>query len=115
MDVPQLLNWTDIPMKKNIFSSFKGYNMQAVHVISTSIIFFCIVRISQNIFFSFKKTSADDYALRLYSVMKSDRNGFCVDVISDSNKASRDEDSILDQIYKSKICPYYYYDDFNSL
>ena len=38
-----------------------------------------------------------------YSVMQSDGNSFCGDVVSDSfNKASGDEDNILDQIYKSK-------------
>ena len=40
----------------------------------------------------------------LYSVMQSDGNDIYGDVVLDSfNKASRDEDSILDQIYKSKI------------
>ena len=36
-----------------------------------------------------------------YSVMQSDGNSFCGDVVSDSfKKASRDEDNILDQVYK---------------
>ena len=35
--------------------------------------------------------------------MQSDRNGFGRDVVFDSfNKTSRDEDNILDKIYKSK-------------
>ena len=35
--------------------------------------------------------------------MQSDGNCFCGDVVSDSlNKTSRDEDNILDQIYKGK-------------
>ena len=39
----------------------------------------------------------------LYSVMHSDGNSFCGDVVLDSfNKASRDEDNILYKIYKSK-------------
>ena len=46
-----------------------------------------------------------------YSVMKSDGNSFCGDVVSHSfNKTSRNEDKILDHIYS-----YYYYNDFNSL
>ena len=37
-----------------------------------------------------------------YSVMQSDGNSFCGDVVSDSfNKQSRDENNILDQIYES--------------
>ena len=38
--------------------------------------------------------------------MQSDGNSFCGDVVSDSfNKTSRDEDNILEQIYKSKyVC-----------
>ena len=40
---------------------------------------------------------------RRYSVMQSDGNGFDGDVVSDSfNKASRDEDNLLDKIYNSK-------------
>ena len=35
--------------------------------------------------------------------MQSDGNGFCGDVVLDSFiKASRDEDNMLDQMYKSK-------------
>ena len=38
-----------------------------------------------------------------YSVMQSDGNSFCGDVVSDSfNKRFRDEDKILDQIYQNK-------------
>ena len=54
--------------------------------------------------------------VRTYSVMQSDGNSFCGDVVLDSfNKASRDENNILDQMYKSKKCSDYFYDDFNSL
>ena len=39
----------------------------------------------------------------MYGVMQSDGNSFCEDVVLDSfNKASRNEDNILDQVYKSK-------------
>ena len=49
-----------------------------------------------------------------YSVMQSDRNSSCGDVVLDSfNKASRDEDNILDQTYRGKKCSDYLYDDFN--
>ena len=35
--------------------------------------------------------------------MQSDKNSFCGDVVMDSfNKASRDKENILDQIYKCK-------------
>ena len=38
-----------------------------------------------------------------YSVMQSDGNSFCGDVVSESvNKTSRDEDKVLDQIDKNK-------------
>ena len=38
-----------------------------------------------------------------YSVMQSDGNSFCGDVVLNSfDKASRDKDNILDQVYKSK-------------
>ena len=41
-----------------------------------------------------------------YSVMHSDGNSSCGDVVSDRfNKTNRDEDNILEQIYKSKyVC-----------
>ena len=43
------------------------------------------------------------YADVKYSVMLSDGNSFCGDVVSDSfNKKSRNEDNILDLIYKRK-------------
>ena len=43
------------------------------------------------------------YIDTLYSVMQSDGNRFCGDVVLNSfKKASRDEDNILDQVYKSK-------------
>ena len=39
----------------------------------------------------------------IYGVMQSDGNSLCGDVILNSfNKASRDEDNILDQVYESK-------------
>ena len=45
--------------------------------------------------------------------MQSDRNNFYGDVVLDSfNKASRDEDYILDQIYKKQIISHFYYKDF---
>ena len=48
-----------------------------------------------------------------YSVMQSDGNSFCGDVVLDSfNKASRDEDNILDQIYKKQKCLDFYYVNF---
>ena len=41
--------------------------------------------------------------------MQSDENSFCEIVVLDSfNKASRDEDNILEQIYKEQICSYFY-------
>ena len=44
-----------------------------------------------------------EYKINWYSVMQSDGNSFCGDVVSDSfNKTSRDEDNILDQILKRK-------------
>ena len=44
--------------------------------------------------------------------MKSDRNTFYGDVVLDSfNKASRDEDNILDQMCKTQVCFDFYYDD----
>ena len=40
----------------------------------------------------------------IYSVMQSDKNRFCGDVVLDSfNIAYKDEDNILDQIYKKQI------------
>ena len=55
----------------------------------------------------FNKVSAnmlrEDSKVGCYRVMQSDRNSFCGDVVLESfYKASRDEGSILDQIYKSK-------------
>ena len=48
--------------------------------------------------------------------MQSHGYSLCGDVVSDgSNKTSRDQDSILDQIYKKQISSYHYHDDFNSL
>ena len=47
--------------------------------------------------------------------MKSDGNSFNWDVVLDSfDEASRDEENILDQIYKSKYSNYFL-DDFKSL
>ena len=46
--------------------------------------------------------------------MQSDGNSFHGDVILKSfNKAFRDKDSILDQIYEKRIFRDLYYDDFN--
>ena len=47
------------------------------------------------------------FSRAIYSVMQSDGNSFCGDVALDSiniNKASRDEDNILEQIYEMQIC-----------
>ena len=39
----------------------------------------------------------------MYSLMQSDGNGICGDIVLDSfSKVSRDEDNILDQMFKSK-------------
>ena len=44
----------------------------------------------------------------MYSVMQSDENSFCGDVVFDSfNKASRDKDNNLDQIYISKYIRFF--------
>ena len=44
-----------------------------------------------------------EYKINWYSVMQSDVNSFCGDVVSDSfNKTSQEEDNIFCQIYKSK-------------
>ena len=49
----------------------------------------------------------------LYSVTQSFANSFSGHVVLDTfNNVSRDEDNILDQIYKKQICPDFYYDDF---
>ena len=49
----------------------------------------------------------------MYSVMKSDGNSFCGDVVLDSfNTAYRDEDSILDQKYEKQISWDLYHEDF---
>ena len=48
--------------------------------------------------------------------MQSGGNSFCGYVVFDSdNMTSRDEDSLLDQIYEKKIRSDFYYDDFNIL
>ena len=53
---------------------------------------------------------------QVYSVMQSDGNSFCGDVIFDSfNKECRVEASILDQIYEKRICLEFYYEDFRFL
>ena len=54
---------------------------------------------------SLKHVNARFYGkiIMLYSVMHSHRNSFCGDVVSDSsNKTSRDEENILEQICESK-------------
>ena len=44
-----------------------------------------------------------DKSILPYSVMQSDGNSFCEDVVLDSfNKTNRDADKILDRIYNSK-------------
>ena len=46
--------------------------------------------------------------------MQSDRNSYCGDVVSVSiNKASRDEDNMLDKIYGKQIWSDFHYKDFN--
>ena len=51
---------------------------------------------------------------RSYSVMQSDGNSFWGDVVLDSfNKASRDEDNIVEKKYINKKCLDFYYGDFN--
>ena len=48
--------------------------------------------------------------------MQSDGNSFCGDIVLDSfNKASKDEDNIVDLIYMKLICSNLYYEDFNFL
>ena len=48
-----------------------------------------------------------------YSVTQSSSNSLLGDVVLDSfNKVYRDEDSILDQTYRTQICSAFYYDDF---
>ena len=52
--------------------------------------------------FIFETMQLFDY-LSLYSVMQSDGNSFWGNVVLDGfDRASRDEDNILDQIYNSK-------------
>ena len=49
----------------------------------------------------------------VYSVMQSDGNSFCGDVVWDGfNMSYRDEDSILEQQYENKISWDLYYEDF---
>ena len=53
------------------------------------------------------------YTLYIYSVMQSDGNSFCGDVVLDNFiNASKDENNILDQTYKKQICSFFYYDGF---
>ena len=52
----------------------------------------------------------------IYSVTQSLSNSLLGDVVLDSfNNASRDEDNILDQIYKNQICSDIYYDDYHNI
>ena len=52
--------------------------------------------------------------LKSYSVMQSDGNSYCGDVVLDSfNKVYWDEDTILEQIYKRKYVRIFYSNDFN--
>ena len=49
----------------------------------------------------------------MYSVTQSYANSFWGYVVLDTfNSVSRDEDNILDQIYKEQICSDFYNDDF---
>ena len=49
----------------------------------------------------------------VYSVMQSDGNSFCGDVVWDGfNMSYRDEDSILEQHYENQISWDLYYKDF---
>ena len=46
--------------------------------------------------------------------MQSDRNSFCGDVVLNCvNKAFREEDSILDEIYEEQVFSGLYYDDLS--
>ena len=48
----------------------------------------------------------------LYSVTQSNANSFWGYVVLDtSNNVSRDEDNILDQIYRKQMCSEFYYED----
>ena len=49
--------------------------------------------------------------ITVYSLIQSDGNVVLVSL----NKASKDEDNILYQMYKKQICSEYYHDDFDSL
>ena len=50
----------------------------------------------------------------IYSVMQSDRNSFCVDVVLDSvNMTFRDEDEVFEN--KKLILSDFHYEDFNKL
>ena len=54
-----------------------------------------------------------DFNAEQYSVMQSDGNSFCGDVVMDSfNTSYRDEDSILDQKYEKQISWDLHYEDF---
>ena len=73
--------------------------------------------ISLSIFCSIKKQSTSvffillSYLNMMYSVMQSDGNSFCGDVVLDSfNVEYRNEDSILDQIWKTDILKFCYED-----
>ena len=55
-----------------------------------------------------EKNAFKGYQHSTYSVMQSDGHSFCGDVVLNSfNKASRDEDNILDQVWKSKYVRIY--------
>ena len=70
----------------------------------------CILRIKD------ERNTADisfGYPIYSYSVTQSYANSCRGDVVSDTfNNVSRDEDNILDQMYKEQICPDVSYDDF---
>ena len=59
---------------------------------------------------------ADTKSDSLYSVTQSYANSFWGDVVLDSlNNSSREEDNILDQIYKKQMCSDFYYENLKGL
>ena len=51
---------------------------------------------------------------KTYSVMQSEGKSYCGDVVLDSfNNVPREEDNILEQIYRNKIFSYFYDKNFN--
>ena len=67
---------------------------------------------SLNLFGRWHLGQEEHSAGNIYPVMQSDQNTFYGDVVLDSfNKASRDGDNILEQIYKKQIFSDFYYED----